>query len=191
MENQRGTVDEESYLQLVDNLKLRATLGWIGSANAVGRYDTQSVVEVDNRYYTFGNGQTNSAGTGTASNAPAPLIENFANPSLSWETTRDAGFGFDMDMFSNKLSVVFDYYNRKTTDMLLAVQLPRSTGNINSMYMNVGSMKNWGIELSVTYREQIGDMKLTISPNFSFYRNEVTSWVATHHWLEVTRIRQM
>lgn len=80
-----------------------------------------------------------------------------------------------MDMFSNKLSVVFDYYNRKTTDMLLAVQLPRSTGNINSMYMNVGSMKNWGIELSVTYREQIGDMKLTISPNFSFYRNEVTS----------------
>ena len=159
----------------LDNLKLRATLGWIGSANAVGRYDTQSVVEVDNRYYTFGNGQTNSAGTGTASNAPAPLIENFANPNLSWETTRDAGFGFDMDMFSNKLSVVFDYYNRKTTDMLLAVQLPRSTGNINSMYMNVGSMKNWGIELSVTYREQIGDMKLTISPNFSFYRNEVTS----------------
>lgn len=159
----------------LDNLKLRATLGWIGSANAVGRYDTQSVVEVDNRYYTFGNGQTNSAGTGTASNAPAPLIENFANSSLSWETTRDAGFGFDMDMFSNKLSVVFDYYNRKTTDMLLAVQLPRSTGNINSMYMNVGSMKNWGIELSVTYREQIGDMKLTISPNFSFYRNEVTS----------------
>ena len=60
----------------LDNLKLRATLGWIGSANAVGRYDTQSVVEVDNRYYTFGNGQTNSAGTGTASNAPAPLIEN-------------------------------------------------------------------------------------------------------------------
>lgn len=159
----------------LDNLKLRATLGWIGSANAVGRYDTQSVVEVDNRYYTFGNGQTNSAGTGTASNAPAPLIENFANSSLSWETTRDAGFGFDMDMFSNKLSVVFDYYNRKTTDMLLAVQLPRSTGNINSMYMNVGSMKNWGIELSVTYREQIGDMKLIISPNFSFYRNEVTS----------------
>lgn len=157
----------------LDNLKIRATLGWIGSANAVGRYDYQSVVETDNRYYTFGPDQINPEGT--ASNAPAPLIENFANPDLSWETTRDAGVGFDMDMFNNKLSLVFDYYNRKTTDMLLAVQIPRSTGNINSVYMNVGSMKNWGIELAATYREQIGDFKFTISPNFSFYRNEVTS----------------
>ncbi len=157
----------------LDNLKIRATLGWIGSANAVGIYDYQSVVETDNRYYTFGPNQINPEGT--ASNAPAPLIENFANPDLSWETTRDAGVGFDMDMFNNKLSLVFDYYNRKTTDMLLAVQLPRSTGNINSVYMNVGSMKNWGIELAATYREQIGDFKFTISPNFSLYRNEVTS----------------
>lgn len=157
----------------LDNLKIRATLGWIGSANAVGIYDYQSVVETDNRYYTFGPNQINPEGT--ASNAPAPLIENFANPDLSWETTRDAGVGFDMDMFNNKLSLVFDYYNRKTTDMLLAVQLPRSTGNINSVYMNVGSMTNWGIEIAATYREQIGDFKFTISPNFSLYRNEVTS----------------
>lgn len=157
----------------LDNLKIRATLGWIGSANAVGRYDYQSVVETDNRYYTFGPEQINPEGT--ASNAPAPLIENFANPDLSWETTRDAGVGFDMDMFNNKLSLVFDYYNRKTTDMLLAVQIPRSTGNINSVYMNVGSMTNWGIEIAATYREQIGDFKFTISPNFSLYRNEVTS----------------
>lgn len=171
-------ISEEPWVKNItsgwlDNLKLRATLGWIGSANAVGRYDYQSVVETDNRYYTFGPNQINPEGT--ASNAPAPLIENFANPDLSWETTRDAGIGFDMDLFHNKLSIVFDYYNRKTTDMLLAVQLPRSTGNINSVYMNVGSMKNWGIELSATYRDQIGDFKFAISPNFSLYRNEVTS----------------
>lgn len=157
----------------LNNLKLRATLGWIGSANAVGRYDYQSVVETDNRYYTFGPGQINPEGS--SSNASAPLIENFANPDLSWETTRDAGVGFDLDMFNNKFSLVFDYYNRKTTDMLLAVQLPKSTGNINTMYSNVGSMKNWGIEISATYREQIGDVKLTVSPNFSLYRNEITS----------------
>ena len=94
---------------------------------------------------------------------------------MSWETTRDAGVGFDMDMFNNKFSLVFDYYNRKTTDMLLAVQVPRSTGNINTVNMNVGSMTNWGIEIAATYREQIGDFKFTISPNFSFYRNKITS----------------
>lgn len=59
--------------------------------------------------------------------------------------------------------------------MLLAVQLPRSTGNINTVYMNVGSMTNWGIELAATYREKIGDFSFTISPNFSLYRNKVTS----------------
>lgn len=171
-------ISEESWMKEItsgwlDNFKIRATLGWIGSANAVGRYDYQSVVETDNRYYTFGPNQINPEGT--LSNAPAPLIENFANPNLSWETTRDAGIGFDMDLFHNKLSIVFDYYHRKTTDMLLAVQLPRSTGNINSVYMNVGSMKNWGIELSATYRDQIGDFKFAISPNLSLYRNEVTS----------------
>ncbi|CCZ70818.1 TonB-dependent receptor [Bacteroides gallinaceum] len=171
-------VSEEKWMKdatshWLDNLKIRATLGWIGSANAVGRYDYQSVVETDNRYYTFGPGQINP--DGSVSNAPAPLIENFANPDLSWETTRDAGVGFDLDMFHNKLSFVFDYYNRKTTDMLLAVQLPRSTGNINTVYMNVGSMTNWGIELAATYREKIGDFSFTISPNFSLYRNKVTS----------------
>ena len=171
-------VSEEKWMKeatshWLDNLKLRATLGWIGSANAVGLYDYQSVVESDNRYYTFGPNQINPEGS--ASNAPAPLIENFANQDLSWETTRDAGVGFDMDMFNNKFSLVFDYYNRKTTDMLLAVQVPRSTGNINTVNMNVGSMTNWGIEIAATYREQIGDFKFTISPNFSFYRNKITS----------------
>ena len=171
-------VSEEKWMKeatshWLDNLKIRATLGWIGSANAVGLYDYQSVVESDNRYYTFGPNQINPEGS--ASNAPAPLIENFANQDLSWETTRDAGVGFDMDMFNNKFSLVFDYYNRKTTDMLLAVQVPRSTGNINTVNMNVGSMTNWGIEIAATYREQIGDFKFTISPNFSFYRNKITS----------------
>lgn len=164
-------VSEEKWMKdatshWLDNLKIRATLGWIGSANAVGRYDYQSVVETDNRYYTFGPGQINP--DGSVSNAPAPLIENFANPDLSWETTRDAGVGFDLDMFHNKLSFVFDYYNRKTTDMLLAVQLPRSTGNINTVYMNVGSMTNWGIELAATYREKIGDFSFTILLTFRF-----------------------
>lgn len=72
-------VSEESWMKdatssWLNNLKLRATLGWIGSANAVGRYDYQSVVVTDNRYYTFGPNQINPEGT--ASNASAPLIEN-------------------------------------------------------------------------------------------------------------------
>lgn len=172
-------ISEESWFKeptskWLDNLKLRATLGWIGSAGAVGYYDYQSVVETNNRYYTFGPNQ--SSGNAADSNAAAPLPETFADKSLTWETTRDAGFGFDLDALSNKLTVTFDYYNRKVTDMLLNVQLPKSAGTPNSVWMNVGSMTNWGIELTTTYRDKISDdFNFSVTPIFSLYRNKVTS----------------
>ncbi|MDR1556544.1 MAG: SusC/RagA family TonB-linked outer membrane protein [Tannerellaceae bacterium] len=159
------------------NLKLRATLGWIGSAGAVSNYAYQAAVNTVNRMYTFGpnQGTHNTAG----SNVPAPLPEAIANRDLSWETTRDAGFGFDLTMLNNKLSFTFDYYNRLVSDMLLNVQLPSSVGahpgfGTASVYMNVGTMTNWGLELSATYRDRIGRLGYTIAPNFSLYRNKVS-----------------
>ena len=175
-------ISEEPWMKGIasgwlDNLKLRATLGWIGSEMALGNYDYQSVVQDQNRYYTFGPNQ--SSGNAADSNAPAPLPEVIANKDLTWEKTRDMGIGFDMDLFNNKINVVFDYYNRKVTDMLLKVQLPKSAGTVDgtSSYqnMNVGSMTNWGLELAVTYRDHIGDVNFTVSPNFSLYRNKVNS----------------
>lgn len=165
---------KEATSKWLDNLKLRATLGWIGSAGPIGNYDYQSVVETNNRYYTFGPNQ--GSGNAVDSNAPAPLPETFADKSLTWETTRDAGFGFDLDALNNKLTVTFDYYNRKVTDMLLNVQVPKSSGTPNSVWMNVGSMSNWGLELTATYRDKIGDdFKFSVTPIFSLYRNKVTS----------------
>ncbi|GET25647.1 SusC/RagA family TonB-linked outer membrane protein [Prolixibacter sp. NT017] len=163
---------KEATAGWLDNLKIRATLGWIGSANAVGAYDYQSVVETNNRYYTLGANQGDNAAD---SNVPAPLPESIANKSLTWETTRDAGVGFDMTLLNSRLDITFDYYNRKVSDMLLDVQLPESSGTTNSVPMNVGSMTNRGIEFSATYRQPIGDVRLTVSPNFSLYRNKVNS----------------
>ncbi|MDR1331091.1 MAG: TonB-dependent receptor [Tannerella sp.] len=175
-------ISEEPWMEKatsagLTNLKLRATLGWIGSAGAVGNYDYQAAVNTVNRMYTLGTSQ----GTHNAadSNVPAPLPEAIANRDLSWETTRDAGFGLDIAMLNNKLSITFDYYNRHVYDMLLDVQLPSSVGahpgfGNASVYMNVGSMTNWGIELSATYRDHAGKLGYVISPNFSLYRNRVT-----------------
>jgi TonB-linked SusC/RagA family outer membrane protein len=159
----------------LNQLKLRATLGWIGSAGAVGNYDYQAVVSSVGYFYTFGPQDDNMAG----SNQPAPRPATIANRDLSWETTRDAGFGFDLSALNYKLTVTFDYYNRRVYDMLLNVQLPLSAGNSAyfsnpSVMMNVGSMTNWGLELAATYRDKIGDLTYSISPNFSFYRNKVT-----------------
>ncbi|WP_434981320.1 SusC/RagA family TonB-linked outer membrane protein [Daejeonia sp. YH14] len=163
----------EKSADWLNSLKIRATLGWIGSAGAAGNYDYQSVVTTNNLYYTFGTGQTSP--NASDSNAGAPLPETLANKDLTWETTRDAGIGADIDLFKNKLSISLDYYNRKVTDMLVNVQLPGSSGTVNSVYMNIGSMVNKGFEFAATYRQNFNDFKMTISPNFSTYSNKVLS----------------
>jgi TonB-linked SusC/RagA family outer membrane protein len=160
----------------LDSFKLRATLGWIGSDLGVGNYAYQAVVSSVGYFYTFGHQTENMAD----SNYPAPRPAVITNDNLSWETTRDAGFGFDMAMLNNKLSFTFDYYNRQVSDMLLNVQLPLSAGNSAyfanpSVMMNIGSMINWGLELQGTWRDNIGGLVYSVSPNFSFYRNKVTS----------------
>jgi TonB-linked SusC/RagA family outer membrane protein len=159
----------------LNSLKLRATLGWIGSDLGVGNYAYQAVVSSVGYFYTFGPQDDNMAG----SNYPAPRPATITNRDLSWETTRDAGFGFDLTALNNKLTVTFDYYNRKVSDMLLNVQLPLSVGNSAyfgnpTVMMNIGSMTNWGLELQGTWRDNIGDLFYSVSPNLSFYRNKVT-----------------
>lgn len=153
----------------LNNLKLRATLGWIGSSIGVGNYSYQSTVSVSGYTYSFGPQTLNMADTAI----PAPRPSSIANKDLSWEKTRDVGFGFDLSTLDNRLSVTFDYYNRKVSDMLLNVNLPYTVGVGNSVTQNVGSMTNWGLELAATWRDQKGDFTYAISPNVSFYRNKV------------------
>lgn len=167
-------VSEEPWMKertsaWLNNLKLRATLGWIGSSIGVGNYSYQSTVSISGYTYSFGPQSLNMGDTAV----PAPRPSSIANRDLSWEKTRDMGVGFDLSTFDNRLSVTFDYYNRKVSDMLLNVNLPHSVGVGTSVTQNVGSMTNWGLELAATWRDRKGDFTYAISPNLSFYRNKV------------------
>ncbi|GHV70423.1 SusC/RagA family TonB-linked outer membrane protein [Bacteroidia bacterium] len=166
-------IKEEAWMKdsspWLNDLKLRATLGWIGSSMGVGNYSYQNVVSVSGYTYSFGPQTLNMGDT----SVPAPRPSSIANKELSWEKTRDTGAGFDLATFNNRLSITFDYYNRKVSDMLLNVRLPYSVGVATSVTQNVGSMTNQGLELSATWRDKKGDFTYAISPNFSLYRNKV------------------
>ncbi|MDR2497495.1 MAG: TonB-dependent receptor [Tannerellaceae bacterium] len=174
-------ISDEAWLKKrtsswLNSLKLRATLGWIGSDLGVGNYAYQEVVNSVGYFYTFGPQTENMAD----SNYPAPRPSTITNKNLSWETTRDAGFGFDLSALNQKLTITFDYYNRRISDMLLNVQLPLSVGNSGyfanpSVMMNIGSMTNWGLELQGTWRDNKGGLIYAVSPNFSLYRNKVVN----------------
>ena len=89
---------------------------------------------------------------------------------LKWETTREMDFGVDLRLF-DKFSFTFDYYDKKTSDMLLKnTSLPASTGYSNVKYINSGKMSNKGVEVRFEY-QVLRNKDWTISLNANVSRN--------------------
>ena len=147
-------------LNVFSNLKLRAGWGMTGN-QAIRPYQTITTYAVD----LYAN-PDNSTG-----NAFVPA--NIANPDLTWETTTQLNVGVDMGFFKNRLTATVDLYNKETVDLLQQVALPTSTG-YSRMYINRGSIRNKGIDLSINgVAIEKKDMTLSMGINFSSNRNEV------------------
>ena len=118
----------------ISNLKLRLTAGQTGNSE-VPPYSSLASLAPSNYYFN------NTLVTGIA---PVQL----ANPNLKWETTTQYDGGIDLGLFNNRISLVFDAYYKKTTDLLLNVPFPLYTGYASELE-NVGSVENKGIELAL------------------------------------------
>jgi len=98
---------------------------------------------------------------------------NLANDDLTWETTDQINFGFDLAILNQKINVVFDMYHKLTKDLLQYVQLPPSNG-YTSRVDNFGEVENKGIELNVnSLMVEKGDFKWTTNLNFGLNRNKL------------------
>ncbi|SEL62409.1 SusC/RagA family TonB-linked outer membrane protein [Parapedobacter koreensis] len=131
-------VSEEPFLTdvaSIHNLKLRASYGFTGNSE-IGEY--RSLANLGTASYIF-NG-TRSTGT---------LMATFANPDLKWEKTSQLNIGADLGLFNGRLAVEADFYVKHTSDLLLEAPIPASSGFV-SMTRNIGSLKNSGIELTVS-----------------------------------------
>jgi TonB-linked SusC/RagA family outer membrane protein len=157
-------ISNEAFMQnlrsVIDNLKIRASWGVIGSDFGVGAYNERSLNQ--SLKYVF-NDQV----------APSATFNGLLNEDLHWEEQTTTDIGVDLDMFNGKLSVVADYYNKTTSGMLLSVPIAYSNG-ISSMLMNAGNLKNKGFELSMIARKNTGAFHLEGTLNFTLERNEVT-----------------
>lgn len=103
-------------------------------------------------------------------NMPAVYPVRMQLDNLKWETTKEIDFGFDLRLF-NKLNITFDYYDKLTSDLLLAnTKLPSSTGYNTIKYINSGSMTNKGMEIRFDY-EVFRNKDWTVSVNANVSRN--------------------
>lgn len=140
----------------IDELKLRGSIGLTGN-DGIPNFASLGL-------YYGGYDYEGKSGI-----APTQL----PNPDLKWETTTQTGFGFDFTAFNNRLALNGDFYYNMTKDLLLARPLPSSTG-FSSIYDNIGSLENKGIELMLTTENLVKEFKWNTSVVFSMNRNKVT-----------------
>lgn len=163
-------VSQEPFFENINalsHLKLRASWGQLGNQE-IGLYPYSSLVETGNLVYNFGD----QIVTG------AQLVET-GNANIKWETTTQTDFGIELSFLEDKISVVADYYNKRTEDILVRVPLPQSAGDFFPPYVNAGTVENKGIELGVTVRSSAGALRYDISGNIATVNNKVLSIAGT------------
>lgn len=157
-------LSEESFVKdavsWIDNLKLRASWGQLGNQN-IGTYPYQNILSLGQNY-TLGGVLY-----------PGARLTTLANNSITWETTAITDIGVDLDVLRGKLGLVFDYFNKTTSDILYNVSVSQVLG-LGVAEANAGAVKNTGFEVLLNYRTNIGKAKIAVSPNFSYIRNRVT-----------------
>lgn len=109
----------------------------------------------------------------STSGKPAYTFAGLGNKDITWETNGNFNVGLEFDLFQSRLSGGVEYYRRKTTDMLLQVKLPWSSG-VTGYYDNVGDMLNEGFEFNLSASLiRTAHVNWTVDFNLSHNRNEV------------------
>ncbi|HEY9262176.1 TonB-dependent receptor [Chitinophaga sp.] len=148
--------------KVLDNLKLRASYGRIGNTG-INPYATQgSLTRIP---YSYGN-------KGALGFVPGEL----RNPNLTWETTTSADIGVDFGFLNGRITGVVEWYNQKTTDLLMPHLLPYSNG-FNQVLENLGTSRNRGWEVSVgaTIIDNPNGFSWKMDANFFTNRSKILS----------------
>ncbi len=153
-------VSDEKFLEnskTISFLKLKASYGLTGNAE-ISNYPWQNLW----------------AGTGAYALIPGQIPYQLYNPDLKWETTASMDFGAEIGILNNRVSFELDYYVRNTTDLLLNMEVPGSSG-YTSQLKNLGKLTNKGFEFTINSENIITrDFRWTTNINFGLNRNKIT-----------------
>ncbi|WP_211097031.1 SusC/RagA family TonB-linked outer membrane protein [Neolewinella litorea] len=155
-------ISEEDFLAdnpVINQLKLRSSFGVTGNTE-IGSYQSLA---------TVGSGTTLINGQRVTST----VINGLANPDLQWEKTQQFDVGFNLALFNYRLNLEMDYYYKLTTDLLLARPLPQTTG-FGSIFDNIGSVSNRGIEMLLSTQNVSTDQfSWSTNLNFNYNKNRI------------------
>lgn len=157
-------INNESFLKDIDfisNLKLRASYGEYGN-DRVSPYQYLSG-------YNYGSGSIFGNGYNTG------ITESvIPNPNITWETAISKNIGLDFGIFNGKVSGEFDYFYKRTKDILLPrnASIPQTFG-ATLPYENIGTVDNKGVEWLLRYKDNLGKVKFMLEGNFTYAKSKV------------------
>lgn len=165
-------LSEESFMkstkEFLDDLKLRVSWGQTGIATGLGLYPSYTTIGMGG--IVLGNKYMQTSG-----------LSSIGNTDLGWERSEMLNFGIDASLFNNRLSLIAEYYIKKTKDILLNMPVPLEYG-FGKQKVNIGEMQNKGWELTIGWRDSINDFNYDLSLNLSDNKNEVADLAGTGPW---------
>lgn len=163
-------LSNESFLAgaaWMDDLKIRAGYGITGNqAIPNGRLTDLYGGGTGSSFYDI-NGANTSIVAGF-------VRTSIGNPNLKWEENTSTNIGIDATLFTGRVTLVLDVYNRVVDGLLYNPPQPATAGNAAPPFQNIGKMQNRGIDITVGYNGQVGnDFNFNADLNFSRYQNEI------------------
>lgn len=175
-------INQEAFLKnatWLDELKLRAGWGKTGQQNGIDDFYYAPLYVTGDSYALYPFGDTYYTTT----------RPNKYNDNLTWEKTTTWNAGIDFSAFRGRFTANLDGYYRKTTDLLATVPIPAGTNFGDELLSNIGSLKNYGLELALNVKPVVTkDFMWDLSYNIGWNHNEITELAAgSADWIEVNQ----
>lgn len=156
---------EEPFMQdqsVFSDLKIRGSWGIIGN-DKIAFYEGRPVV-TGNQNAVFGQNEELLYGA---------TLTRLANPFIQWEETITSNFGLEFGLLDDRLIGEFDYYYRRTNDILVGVPIPAYVGASNNPVVNAASVENQGVDVTLNWRDSKGDFNYNVGIVASTVNNTV------------------
>ena len=174
-------VTQEPFMQevpILSSLKLRGSWGQLGNQE-IGRYPYAQTLGIGTDYIIGGAVQ------------PGVSMEALANDQIRWETTEMINVGMDAYFFDNRLQMIADYYQKKTTDILMRLPIPDLVGYLDAPYQNAGAVDNYGWDLDVNWQDQIENFRYNLGFKLSHVRNEISDLAGREEIIDSDNINRV
>jgi len=160
-------------VKFINNLKLRASWGQMGAEAYFGdtlqEYQYLSLMN-------FGSYVFNDLITKSLTEGKVPNLD------FGWEVANNTNIGLDASFLNNRLSLEFDYFYNKRTNILISrgSSVPESSGITDQLPpVNLGKVNNKGFEFKLSYNDQVGDLNFGVSVNGGYAKNKIIFWDET------------